>query len=60
LRFPLEAEANGAAFLIAACMHWKPGDQIQAGFRVEEVPAAEVVSEMRKLPTRSVVSKNPE
>ena len=30
----------GAAFLIAACLHWKCGDQIQGGFRVEEVPAA--------------------
>jgi peptidoglycan/LPS O-acetylase OafA/YrhL len=38
----------GAAFLIAACLHRKCGDQIQAGFRVEEVPAAEIVSEMRQ------------
>jgi hypothetical protein len=38
----------GAAFLIAACLHWKCGDQIQGGFRVEEVPAAEIVSEMRR------------
>ena len=38
----------GAAFLIAACLHWKCGDQIQGGFRVEEVPAAEIVSEMRQ------------
>ena len=38
----------GAAFLIAACLHWKRGDQIQGGFRVEEVPAAEIVSEMRQ------------
>ena len=38
----------GAAFLIAACLHWKCGDQIQGRFRVEEVPAAEIVSEMRQ------------
>jgi hypothetical protein len=38
----------GAAFLIAACLHWKSGGQIQSGFRVEEVPAAEIVSEMRQ------------
>jgi hypothetical protein len=38
----------GAAFLIAACLHWKCGDQIQGGFRVEEVPAAEIISQMRQ------------
>jgi hypothetical protein len=38
----------GAAFLIAAYLHWKCGDQIQGGFRVEEVPAAEIVSQMRQ------------
>ena len=38
----------GAAFLIAACLHWKCGDQIQSGFRVEEVPAAEIVSEIQQ------------
>ena len=38
----------GAAFLIAACLHWKCGGQIQSGFRVEEVSAAEIVSEMRQ------------
>ena len=38
----------GAAFLIAACLHWKCGDQVQSGFRVEEVPATEIVSEMRQ------------
>ena len=38
----------GAAFLIATCLHWKCGDQIQGGFQVEEVPAAEIVSEMRQ------------
>jgi peptidoglycan/LPS O-acetylase OafA/YrhL len=38
----------GAAFLIAACLHWKGGNQIQGGFQVEEVPAAEIVSEMRR------------
>jgi hypothetical protein len=38
----------GVAFLIAACLHWKCGDQIQGGFQVEEFPAAEIVSEMRQ------------
>ena len=34
----------GAAFLIAVCLYWKRCDQIQSGFQVEEVPAAEIVS----------------
>ena len=38
----------GAAFLIAACLHWKCGDHIQGEFRVEEVPAAEIVSQIRQ------------
>ena len=38
----------GAAFLIAACLHWKRSDQIQGEFQVEEVPAAEIVSETRQ------------
>jgi hypothetical protein len=46
----------GATFLIAACLHWKCCDLIQGGriapvvtlFQVEEVPAAEIVSEMRQ------------
>ena len=38
----------GVAFLIAVCVHWKRCDQIQSGFQVEEVPAAEIVSEMRQ------------
>jgi hypothetical protein len=38
----------GAAFLIAACLHWKCCGQIQGGFQVEEVPAAEIVSEIRQ------------
>ena len=38
----------GAAFLIAACLHWNCCDQIQGGFQVEEVPAVEIVSEMRQ------------
>jgi hypothetical protein len=38
----------GVTFLIASCLHWKYGDQIQGGFQVEEVPAAEIVSEMRQ------------
>ena len=37
----------GAAFLLAACLHWKC-NQIQGGFQVEEVPAAEIVSEMQQ------------
>jgi len=36
----------GAAFLIAACLHLKR--QIQGGFQLEEVPAAEIVSERRQ------------
>jgi uncharacterized membrane protein YidH (DUF202 family) len=38
----------GVTFLIAACLHWKYCDQIQGGFQVEEVPAAEIVSEMQQ------------
>ena len=40
----------GAAFLIAACLHWKCGDQIQGGFQLEEVEVleTEIVSEMRQ------------
>jgi hypothetical protein len=38
----------GAAFLIAACLLWKCVGQIQSGFRVEEVQAAEIVSEMQQ------------
>ena len=38
----------GAAFLIAACLHWKCGDQIEGGFQIEEIPAAEIVSEMQQ------------
>ena len=38
----------GAAFLIAACLHWKCCDQNQGGFEAEEVPVAEIVSEMRQ------------
>jgi hypothetical protein len=38
----------GAAFLTAACFHWKRGDRIQGGFLVEEIPSAEIVSEMRR------------
>jgi uncharacterized membrane protein YidH (DUF202 family) len=38
----------GAAFLVAACLHWQCVGQIQSGFRVEKVPAAEIVSEMRQ------------
>jgi hypothetical protein len=38
----------GAVFLIAACLHLKRCDQIQGGFQLEEVPADEIVSEMRQ------------
>jgi hypothetical protein len=38
----------GTTFLIAACLHWKCGDQIQSEFRTEEAPAAEIVSETRQ------------
>jgi hypothetical protein len=37
----------GVTFLIAACLHWKPGDQIQGGFMAEEAPVVEIVSETR-------------
>jgi hypothetical protein len=47
----------GATFLIAACLHWKCCDQIQGGFQVEEVPAAEIVLKCDKVPKQSVVSK---
>jgi hypothetical protein len=38
----------GAAFLIAAYLHWKCADHIQGGFGEEEVPASEIVSEMQQ------------
>jgi hypothetical protein len=38
----------GATFLIAACMHWKRGDQIQGGFLAEEAPVVETASETRQ------------
>ena len=38
----------GATFLIAACLLWKRGNQLQGGFRVEEAPAAEIISETRQ------------
>ena len=38
----------GATFLIAACRHWKCGHQIQRRFQLEEIPAAEIVSEMQQ------------
>jgi hypothetical protein len=51
----------GAAFLIAACLHWKCCDQIQGGFQVEDVPAAEIVSQMREAAeAMGVVSEKPE
>jgi hypothetical protein len=50
----------GAAFLIAACLHWKCGDQIQGGFRVEEVQQPKSFLKCDELRMRSVVSENPE
>jgi predicted nucleic acid-binding Zn ribbon protein len=44
----VDISGPGAAFLIAACLHWKCCDQIQGGFQVEKVSAAEIVSEMRQ------------
>jgi hypothetical protein len=38
----------GATFLIAACLHWKRGDQIQGGFLAEEAAVVEIVSETRQ------------
>jgi len=38
----------GAAFLIAARLHWQCRDRIQGRFQVEEVPTTAVVSEMRQ------------
>jgi hypothetical protein len=38
----------GGAFLIAACLHWKRGDGIPGEFRLEEVPSAEIVSEIQR------------
>jgi hypothetical protein len=38
----------GAAFLIAACLHLTRSGQHHGGFQLEEVPAVEIVSEMRQ------------
>jgi hypothetical protein len=38
----------GATFLIAACLHWKCGNQIQGESRAEETPAAAIVFETRQ------------
>ena len=49
----------GAAFLITAFLHSKRCDLIQGGFQVEEVPAAQTVSEMRRTADAGlVVSEN--
>jgi hypothetical protein len=48
MRLPNNVFLLGAAFLIAACLHWKCCNQIQDEFRLEEVPAAEIVSQMRR------------
>ena len=37
----------GATFLMAACLHLTRCGQIQGGFRLEEILAAQTVSEMR-------------
>jgi hypothetical protein len=37
----------GATFLIAVCLHWNCGDQIQGKFQVEEISADEIVSKTR-------------
>ena len=44
----------GVSFLIAACLHWKRCGQIQGGFQVEQVPAAEIVSEMRQAAAEAI------
>ena len=38
----------GAAFLISACLHGKDCIRIQGRVHVEEIPAAQIVSEMRQ------------
>jgi hypothetical protein len=38
----------GAAFVVAACLHWKWFGQIQGGIQVEELPGSEIASEMRQ------------
>jgi hypothetical protein len=38
----------GVTFLIAACLHWMRGGQIQSGFLAEEAPVGEIVSETRQ------------
>jgi TRAP-type C4-dicarboxylate transport system permease small subunit len=38
----------GATLMIAACLHWKRGDQIQGGLLAEETPVVEIVSETRQ------------
>jgi hypothetical protein len=48
----------GAAFLMAACLHWKCCDRIQGGFQVEEVLSAEIVLKCDKLARQSVVSES--
>ena len=50
----------GAAFLIAACLHWKCRNQIQDEFRVEEVPQPKSFLKRDEMPTQSVVSENHE
>jgi peptidoglycan/LPS O-acetylase OafA/YrhL len=50
----------GAAFLIAACLHWKCGDQIQGGFRVGSSSSRNRLSNATSWGMQSVVSENPE
>ena len=44
----------GLAFLIAACLHWKYCEKIQGRFLLEEVPAAEIASEIRPVSDKQV------
>jgi hypothetical protein len=48
----------GAAFLVAAFLHWNFFDPIQGGIQVEEVPGTEIASECDKLAIQSIASEN--
>jgi hypothetical protein len=50
----------GAAFLIAARLHWQCRDRIQGRFQVEEVQRPQSSLKCDKLLTQAVVSENPE
>jgi hypothetical protein len=49
----------GAAFLIAACLHWKCVGQIQSGFRVRKFQQPKSFLKCDKLRMQFVVSENP-